>query len=405
MASLRERRSREIRSARASSRPPSFAVMLVALAIVFSLAWVFFLRSSPAAPTPTVSGIQGTYTWDTGTGRAGENGAFSAVAIGNAGGEAAIPEGKTASGRQPAASAYDAATRTETTIGPRLKGAYGVSIGEWPPVWRVGTCSPLDYQGLAAIVRTAIEDGDDAVGIKPLKDGDRTVWRAAMTLGGQPVALVVDQQTGIVTWYTDGRATFTASVDWASPPPADKTYTIDPRGLPASTTTADAFTYVPSPAAAGRMAGYDPLVSDLTPDGYSLKAAAAFGVGAEPLMWVRGAAYGPPPDVPEDLGIAMLYTRGLSSMTIEQVGPKAMGYYADVLSGELDKTSGQKLSFQQTTLQYGAFKGATASTWYQESGPSLFVAGKRRAVFVTGALTRQELIAFAEGLKPVPAAK
>ena len=101
----------------------------------------------------------------------------------------------------------------------------------------------------------------------------------------------------------------------------------------------------------------------------------------------------------------MLYTRGLSSMTTEQVGPKAMGYYADVLNGELDKTSGQKLSFQQTTLQYGAFTGATASTWYQESGPSLFVAGKRRAVFVTGTLTRQELISYAEGLKPVPAAK
>ena len=62
-----------------------------------------------------------------------------------------------------------------------------------------------------------------------------------------------------------------------------------------------------------------------------------------------------------------------------------------------------RLSYQATTLQFGAFKGETALTWYQESGPSLYVAGARRAVFVTGALTRQELIAFAEGLKPVPA--
>ena len=37
------------------------------------------------------------------------------------------------------------------------------------------------------------------------------------------------------------------------------------------------------------------------------------------------------------------------------------------------------------------------------SGPSLFASDARRAVFVTGALTRQELIAFAEGLQPVPA--
>ena len=77
----------------------------------------------------------------------------------------------------------------------------------------VATRSPLDYQGLAAIVRTAVEDGDEAVGIKPVKDGERAAWRAAMTLGGKAVNVVVDQQTGIVTWYSDGEAAFTAKVD------------------------------------------------------------------------------------------------------------------------------------------------------------------------------------------------
>ena len=99
-------------------------------------------------------------------------------------------------------------------------------IGAWPPAWRLATHSPLDYQGLAAIVRTAVEDGDDTVGIKPLKEGDRAVWRAALTLGGKLIDVVVDQQTGIVTWYSDGKDTFTANVDWASPPPADTTYTV-----------------------------------------------------------------------------------------------------------------------------------------------------------------------------------
>ena len=314
-----ERTSREIRAGRINRRPPSFVVTLVALAIIFALAWMFFLRSGPAAPSPRVEGIKGTYTWDPGTGRASEDGAFSAVASGNAGGEAAIPSGTTASGR-PAASAYDAATRTETTVGDGLIGWYGISIGEWPPVWRVATRSPLDYQGLAAIVRSAVEDHDDAVGIKPLKDGDRAVWRAAMTLGGQPVELVVDQQTGIVTWYTDGRATFTASVDWTSPPPADKTYSVDTRGLPSRTARGDV-TYAESPAAAGRSAGYDPLVSDLTPDGYSLRAVAAFDHANRVMVWVRGVAVGPPEDGPDEPGIALLYTRGLSSLTVEQIGP------------------------------------------------------------------------------------
>lgn len=405
MAGLPERRSREIRSARITRRPPSFAVTLVALAIVFALAWVFFLRSGPAVPVPTIEGTRGTYTWDPGTGRAGEDGAFSAVASGNAGGEAAIPRGEAANGRQPAASAYDAATRTETTGSPRLTGAYGISIGEWPPVWRVATHSPLDYQGLAAVVRTAVEDGDDAVGIKPLKDGERTVWRAAMTLGGRPIALVVDQQTGIVTWYTDGLATFTASVDWASPPPADETYSIDTRGLPAKKATADAFTYVASPAAAGRIAGYDPLVSDLAPDGYSLRAAAAFDEVTRPLDWVRGAAVGAPPSGPGDPGIALLFSRGLNWFTVEQIGPKSTGILGESLRNGLRAATRDKLSYEEATLQFGEFKGATAATWYEASGPSLLVVGKRRAVFVTGALTRQELIAFAEGLKPVPAVK
>ena len=101
--------------------------------------------------------------------------------------------------------------------------------------------------------------------------------------------------------------------------------------------------------------------------------------------------------------VALVYTRGLSWLTLEQTGPQSTSTYGASLQELLHPLAGPRLSYQQTTLQYGALKGATASTWYQESGPALFAAGARRAVFVTGALTRQELIAFAEGLKPVPA--
>ena len=406
MASLRERRSREIRSARASSRPPSFAVTLVALAIVFSLAWVFFLRSSPAAPTPQVEGTRGTYTWRPPTGQLGQDGTFGAVASGDAGGRAEGPEGQSPSGDWPLQSAYAAATRTETTLAGTRDGHASSSrtVGAWPPVWRVATRSPLDYQGLAAIVRSAVEDGDDAVGIKPLKDGDRTVWRAAMRLNGGPIELVVDQVTGLVTWYSDGGSTFTAKVDWASPPPADETFAVQvPAGTAVLKTTDEDHTYASSPAAAGRAAGYDPLVSDLAPDGYALKAVATIRAELRPVSWISDKVWSLPVDLP-GTAVLELYTQGLSQFTVEQVGPATLR----ALAGTPDwqgEAGTDTLSYQETTLQYGAFGGATASTWYQESGPSLFVAGRRRAVFVTGALTRQELIAFAEGLKPVPAAK
>jgi hypothetical protein len=399
-----ERTSREIRSGRINRRPPSFVVTLVALAIIFALAWTFFLRSGPAAPTPRVEGIEGTYTWQPPSPAAGQTGSFSAVASGNAGGEA--QSDAIVLGAGPPAAAYDSATRTES-----LRVSHGPvttvlrTVGAWPPVWRLATKSPLDYQGLAAIVRTAVEDRDDAVGIKPLKDGDRAVWRAALTLSGRQIVLVVDQETGIVTWCSDGASTFTANVDWGSPPPAGQTYSVEaPADAKVETKTADSYTYAPSPAEAGRVAGYDPLVSDLAPDGYAPKAVATTDGAYRPLIWF-GATDRTVPIAPRlrEAVVADLYTQGLSWFTVEQAGPHVTHAIDASRQDLLQPATGSRLSFQQTTLQYGALKGATASTWYQESGPTLFVQSARRAVFITGALTRQELIAFAEGLKPVPA--
>lgn len=408
-----ERTSREIRSGRINRRPPSFAVTLVALAIVFALAWMLFLRSGPSASAPVVQGIQGTYTWQAvAPGASGvpfETGSFSAVASGDAGGrmtwENTAPRAGTWGSTD---SAYGAARRTTTTHSRRtsplgVRAEQTVTIGLWPPAWRVATHSPLDYQGLAAVVRTAAEERDDAVGIKPLKDGERPVWRASLRLDGAPVELVVDQATGIVTWYSDGKGAFTAHVDWAAPPPGDETYAVDAPPGAAVKRAAIGPDYAASPAEAGRTAGYDPLVSGLAPDGYGLKAVATVAAEHRPASWISAAAR----DLPVDLrgtAVLQLYTRGLSQFTVEQVGPATLRAPAFVPDWEADARAG-KLSFQETTLLYGAFRGATAATWYQASGPSLLVAGRRRAVFVTGALTRQELIAFAEGLKPVPAAK
>ena len=60
--------------------------------------------------------------------------------------------------------------------------------------------SPLDYAGLAAVVRSAVADHDPDVGIKPLEQDGRPLWRAAMQFHRSLVELVVDQDSGIVTW-------------------------------------------------------------------------------------------------------------------------------------------------------------------------------------------------------------
>jgi hypothetical protein len=398
-----ERASRRVRSGRINRRPPSFAAVLIALAIVFALAWMFFVRSGSSVPTPQVSAIQGTYTWVVAAGSLTSTGTFGAVAGGDAGGRN-VPD-EMSQGLSTTQSAYDPRTRTETKLGGH--GAEGATrtVGAWPPAWRVATRSPLDYQGLSAIVRAAVEDGDHAVGIKPLKQGDRTVWRAAMRMDGKVIDVVVDQESGIVTWVSDGQATFTADVDWASPPPAGTTYSVDvPAGTSVKTQRADAYTYAASPAEAGGTAGYDPLVSNLAPDGFELKSVATWKTDYTPVQWLSDKVISLPIAGPGEPLVAQLHARGLSWFTTEQIGPKATKALGLQLDELLASAKDTQLSFQETTLQYGAFKGRTASTWYQPSGPSLFVMGARRAVFVTGALTRQELIAYAEGLKPVPAA-
>ena len=195
-------------------------------------------------------------------------------------------------------------------------------------------------------------------------------------------------------------------MDWASPPPAGTTYSVDvPAGTPVKTERSDGYTYAASPAAAGETAGYDPLVSDLAPDGYALKAVATITDGYRPLDWlhvrVEHACRSPTP-----LPVVLPAVHARPQLVHRRAGrvEGAEDARPQPRRAARGASKDTQLSFQETTLQYGAFKGRTASTWYEASGPSLFVMGARRAVFVTGALTRQELIAYAEGLKPAPAA-
>jgi hypothetical protein len=408
-----ERKSRELRAARASRRPPRFATTLMALSIIFALAYVFFLHTPPPAPAPDVQGMEGAYVWEAdvqgASGVPRETGSFSAVASGNAGGQMTMENTAPRAGISgEAQSGYDAGGRTETTVGSvsSTLGTQDVrtrTIGMWPPAWRVATRSPLDYQGLAAVVRAAVEDRDRSIGIKPIKDGERKVWRAAMTLDGKDIALVVDQLTGLVMWYTDGRSTFTATVDWGSPPPADETYMVNmPPGSKVTTKTDEGFNYERSPAAAGRAAGFAPLVSDLAPDGFALKATATAGTGGGPGAWLVPDGHSMPVDpLAGQRQVAQLYTRGLSWFTVQQLGPTAAGRSVAFLRDTLGSVATDKLSFETTTLQYGAFAGAPAYTWYDATGPTLFVSDPAHIVYITGALTRQELVAFADGLNPV----
>ena len=402
-------------------RPPRLGATLLAFGIIFALAYVFFLRTPPPIPTPDVASIQGTYLFvsDRATPVPGVtprpastlSGTFAALASGDARGT--LRPGPSPQANEPPKlrSSYDANLRAELTTQILAAGTRTTrTLDAWPPVWRVGALSPLDYQGLAAVVRAAVEDNDHSVGIKPLKEGDRKVWRAAMELDGSTIELVVDQRTGIVVWYSETRGsrtdTFSATPAWGAVPwrdqiggPGAAPGTAAPRDV-VKTLRDTTYAYAPSLGAAGLTAGYTPLVSDLAPDGFALKAVATADSKGAPGAWLVNGPSGPPRDsFAGQLQVAQLYTRGLSWFTVQQLGPKAAGKSVAYLRDTLRSIAADKSSFETTTLQYGAFAGTTASTWYERSGPTLFVSDARHVVYVTGALTRQELISFAEGLK------
>ena len=409
-----ERTSAQIRSARIGRRPPRLSATLMAIGIVIALAYVFFLRTPPRVPTPMVKSIQGTYIFQSRSegGIRSENSAFSAVANGNAGGRMQVTSAGSSQPRgEVRPSAYDAGRRSElsaTSAWPRGL-SYSRTVGAWPPVWQVATRSPLDYQGLAAIVRSAVEDSDHVIGIQPLKDGERTVWRAAMTFGDSAVEVVVDELTGIVLWCFQSsgatQTTFTATVDWKRPPRTTDEYVIDlPQGARVATERDRAFRYHSTLAAAAATVGFTPLESTLEPDGYTLRTVAV-GRPYQALELLTATAPFPPglPSPTRDNEVALLYTRDLTWFSLQMVVARGTPRFAAFSRKAVTVYAERGLSPHSDVLQYGAFAGATAHTWYAEDGPTLFVANDDYAVVARGGLTRQELITLAEGLQPLDA--
>lgn len=391
------RTSQRIRAARARTRPQGLSAMLLAFSVLFVLAYVFIVRTPPQPPVPDLASASGTYTWQSTSGDAtlsAGGGDFAARSGGDAGGTFLPAD----AGAARVTSAYDAARRTERTSvgGAQGDGAGGITVGSWPPAWRLRTRSPLDFQGLSAIVRAAVEDGDTSVGIKPLEQDGRKVWRAALQLDGTTQELVVDQSSGLVTWWTDGASTFTADVAWSGAQASSASP--ESTGGSAVRRVDRTYTYEPSLAAAGEAAGFDPLVSDLSPDGFAAAASATAEAGDAPGSWDPGTAAGGSGAARQ---VVQLFTRGLTWFEVRQLGSGASSL--DALRRALETARATALSFEQTPLQYGAFAGRTASTWYASSGPALLVGDERRVVFVTGTLTRQELLSLAEGLKPLTA--
>jgi outer membrane lipoprotein-sorting protein len=415
------RLSRRVMGAHLRRTPSSFGTTLTVLAVIFVLFYAFVLRTSPSVTGPALSSASGDFVYtevQRHDGRAVTSTTRGTFVI--AGDGDALVEGVAESDDPSLAQAgetrwaYDAGTRTAlravVTAGARPEAA--VTVDEWPPLWRVAAPTPLAYQSDAAIVRSAVEDDDRSIGIKPVLYQEREAWRASWRAGRWQKDLVVDQESGLVLWYSlvdvedgglgdeieyrvDGlrlNATVEEAFD-ASPPAGaavERRESRDPRIAP------------PRELAEGRLGAELPDYT-LDPDGYVLVSAATTAARDVPASWAD-----PPADAPGELDapagapgeaagprdddtLLLCYSRGLSSYTIEIVASGDRVTAAALRWEDL-------LGHQAVELQYGLFAGRQAHTWYGE-GPTAVVWDDDYAVRVSGGLTRTEAVSILEGLE------
>ena len=369
-----ERTSRRLRAARGFRRPPKYSATITALAVIFVLAYVFLARAPGEQPAPRVRAISGSSVW----------------------------------------TYEDGAGRRVTERGPfaEAAGPGFVRRAAAPRAPSVAARSPLDYAGLAAVVRSAVADHDRGVGIKPIERDGRALWRAAMQFRRSLVELVVDQASGIVTWCAtqgtgaDGlpREQFQVTrITYSAAEPPAALYAAATPDASATTVTAPS---APAPAdrlvvpeggrdtryfeslvAAAAAAGFSPVTSTLAPDGYRLAAAGvsdAHSLGGFQAAPARRARR-----------LDLLYVRDLSAFSVSQVPA------ADLAAGRLSTAAAEagELAYQSTPVQYGTFAGGRAQTWFSRQGPTLLLAGNGYAVLVSGGLTRQELLDLSEGFQ------
>ena len=404
-----ERASTRLMTARVRRTPARFSVTLTALAILFVVVYAFVLKPAPSVTAPALSSASGRFVSIEEQREGGEvkrtsaTGTFVLSGDGSAAVDVVVENGGLSFDRPgPGRYVYDAERRESLHVTETRAGGERAELvtGGWPPLWHVGAYTPLEYQDDAAIVRSAVEDGDETIGIKPVLYEERKAWRASWRSGSWQKDLVVDQETGLVLWYSlrsagDGDA---GGVEYRveglrldEPPAAGAFDTTPPAGARLESFESGDPAFVGGLEEAAERIGVALPASTLDPDGYDVAAVATTASPGVPASWIDLKAAGPSMGARHDDALLLVYAKGLSSYTIEIVATQdrtALGGW-----------SWEDLFGHATVeLQYGLFAGRTAHTWYGQ-GPTAVVWDDDYVVRVSGGLTRTEAVSILEGLE------
>jgi hypothetical protein len=407
-----QRVSEQVRTARVRRTPAGFAVTLTALAILFVVFYAFVLKPAPSVTTPALASASGRFVYTEEQVRDGTavstttSGSFVLSGDGSATVEAVVANDGLRFERPGDHDwAYDAADREELHVLEPAEGRPRATLvtDRWPPRWRVGGPTPVDFQGDAAIVRSAVEDDDETIGIKPVLYQGREAWRASWRSGSWLKDLILDRGTGLVVWYSlnsveggDGVEYSVEELRVDEPPAAGAFDTTPPAGARLESFESGDPEIVGGLDEAAERLGVALPRSTLNPDGYEPVAVGVTQIRSAPAVWVAprasGRADAPYPGEAAPNAAVLLYAKGLSSYTIEIV---AGGSWTT----PIDPGWNDLFGHQTVDLQYGQFAGRTAHTWYGAQGPAAAVWDDGYAVLVTGGLTRTEAISILEGLE------
>ena len=395
----RSARSRGLRAARVARRPPASRATDDGLGIVFAVAYVFVLRTPPSVPTPSISAISGTYVLERSV-ASDQPGSDTATGVPPAPSRRWPQATLTGPAADPPPSLHDGPGPIELVLrreaarrsshvdvprprtSPRAPSAPGRRSGRsprrarwttraWPP-----SCAPPSRTATAA------------VGIKPLKDGDRKVWRAAMTLDGSTyrarrrpadgtrrVVLAARVHSRPSATRRTGERTTRRAGDRSRRRAGRR------RSGHARNRCSDPHLHLRAvSAAAGRAAGYAPLESDA-----GARRLRTQGGRDRRTRWERPAHWlgqtgtaCPSTRLAGQRQVAQLYTRGLTWFTVQQLGPKVAGKSVGLLRDTLAFDRGrQAVVPDDAAAVRGASPARTAYTWYERTGPTLFVSDAR----------------------------
>jgi hypothetical protein len=403
-----ERAGRAVGPARAGRAPGGLGATLAALAVVFLLFYAFVLRPAPSATAPALDTAWGRFSLTVERFAGGSPaqgsvaGTFLVASDGSVRVEATVANDGARLGR-PGDNmwVYDAATDTAIHSWTDARGTVEalVTVESRRP-WRSGGHTPVDYQGLAAIVRSAVEDGDAAIGIKPVVHEGRSGWRASWKDDGLLTDVIVDRESGLVVWcsrFFEGAGGVRERHEYAATgltldtsPPAGSFSVRPPPGARLETVR-DERRYVDGVGGASETLGLALAESTLLPDGFRPMLWSILEERDPWPAWIEGWASGPAVGPTRaQKGVQIVYTRGLAAFEVEIVPAAGL-----TTLGDFDWSG--LLSHKAVTLQYGSFRGRSAHTFFDDA-PSAIAWNDDFAVRVRGCITRLETVAVLEGL-------